>query len=122
MRQCLTSPNGGYYTTARATEGDQFGQKGDFITSPEISQVFGELVAIWIVTEWIRQGQPTSGIDLIELGPGRGTLMSDVLQVSNANDVQTNITFDPFSLSLISQSDHPSITFDPTADQVDLSC
>ncbi|KZF22732.1 DUF185-domain-containing protein [Xylona heveae TC161] len=79
MRQCLTSPDGGYYTSK--VEGrDQFGQKGDFITSPEISQTFGELLGIWIVAEWMAQGRKGSGVELIELGPGRGTLMDDVLR------------------------------------------
>ena len=79
MRQCLTSPEGGYYT--RQTTGhDQFGAKGDFITSPEISQVFGELVGIWLYTEWLAQGQKEK-VQIIEVGPGRGTLMDDVLRV-----------------------------------------
>ncbi|KAF7509193.1 hypothetical protein GJ744_008253 [Endocarpon pusillum] len=81
MRQCLTSPQGGYYTTARSeASSDQFGRKGDFITSPEICQVFGELVGIWFVTEWMAQGRRTSGVQLIEVGPGRGTLMDDMLR------------------------------------------
>lgn len=79
MRQCLTSPDGGYYT--RHTPGsDQFGAKGDFITSPEISQIFGELVGIWLYTEWLAQGRMDK-VQLIEVGPGRGTLMDDVLRV-----------------------------------------
>ncbi|KAF2473061.1 DUF185-domain-containing protein [Lindgomyces ingoldianus] len=90
MRQCLTSPNGGYYT--RQTSGhDQFGAKGDFITSPEISQVFGELVGIWLYTEWLAQGRRERS-QVIEVGPGRGTLMGDVLRtISN---------FKPFSQSI----------------------
>ncbi|KIY00860.1 uncharacterized protein Z520_03526 [Fonsecaea multimorphosa CBS 102226] len=82
MRQCLTNPDGGYYTTSRppAEDGDQFGVAGDFITSPEISQVFGELVGIWFMTEWMAQGRPTQGVQFIEMGPGRGTLMSDILR------------------------------------------
>ena len=80
MRQCLTSLDGGYYTSQ--TQGkDQFGQKGDFITSPEISQIFGELLGIWVVAEWMAQGKPSGGVELIEVGPGRGTLMDDMLRV-----------------------------------------
>lgn len=79
MRQCLTSTQGGYYTTTRK-KSDQFGRKGDFITSPEISQVFGELVGIWFVTEWMAQGKKSNGVQLIEFGPGRGTLMDDMLR------------------------------------------
>lgn len=77
MRQCLTSPDGGYYTQGR----DQFGQKGDFITSPEISQVFGELLGVWMVAEWMAQGKTSHGVEMIEVGPGRGTLMDDMLRV-----------------------------------------
>lgn len=80
MRMCLTSDTGGYYTGALETGRDQFGQKGDFITSPEISQVFGELVGIWFVAEWMSQGRPSKGVELIEVGPGRGTLMDDMLR------------------------------------------
>lgn len=78
MRQVLTSDRGGYYTTTRTA--DQFGRAGDFITSPEISQVFGELCGIWFMTEWLGQGRKSSGVQLIEMGPGRGTLMSDILR------------------------------------------
>lgn len=77
MRQCLTSPDDGYYTKRK----DPFGQKGDFITSPEISQIFGELLGIWIVAEWTAQGKIGQGVEIIEIGPGRGTLMDDMLRV-----------------------------------------
>jgi len=80
MRQCLTNPDGGYYTSrGQATSSDPFGKRGDFITSPEISQIFGELVGLWTYAEWRAQGV-TGKVDLIELGPGRGTLMDDVLR------------------------------------------
>jgi SAM-dependent MidA family methyltransferase len=82
MRQVLTSPEGGYYTTRPEGGGEVFGKKGDFVTSPEISQVFGELVGIWTITEWMAQGRRRSGVQLIEVGPGKGTLMDDMLRVS----------------------------------------
>lgn len=83
MRMCLTADIGGYYTGAIEEGRDQFGLKGDFVTSPEISQVFGELCGIWYVAEWIAQGRRSKGVELIEVGPGRGTLMDDMLRVSN---------------------------------------
>lgn len=86
MRQCLTSDLGGYYTSSTPTGHDQFGAKGDFVTSPEISQIFGELIGIWFVAEWIAQGRKRDGIYLMELGPGRGTLMDDVLRVGRPCD------------------------------------
>jgi NADH dehydrogenase [ubiquinone] 1 alpha subcomplex assembly factor 7 len=82
MRQCLISPDGGYYTTPRR-DGDVFGRKGDFVTSPEISQVFGELIGVWLTAEWMMQGWRDKGVGIVEVGPGRGTLMSDVLRTVN---------------------------------------
>jgi SAM-dependent MidA family methyltransferase len=57
-----------------------FGKAGDFITAPEISQVFGELLGFWVILMWQRMGRP-SRFNLVEYGPGRGTLMSDMLRV-----------------------------------------
>lgn len=81
MRLCLTSPDGGYYTSQGDNSTEVFGRKGDFITSPEISQIFGELLGIWMVAEWMAQGRKRSGVQLIEVGPGKGTLMDDMLRV-----------------------------------------
>ncbi|OJD16247.1 hypothetical protein AJ78_03584 [Emergomyces pasteurianus Ep9510] len=82
MRQCLTSPDGGYYTSRgqEADGTDLFGTKGDFVTSPEISQIFGELLGIWAVAEWMGQGRKNGGVQIIEFGPGKGTLMGDMLR------------------------------------------
>ena len=76
MRQCLTHPTHGYYMRE-----NPFGAKGDFITSPEISQMFGEMVAIWYILHWKATRSP-SEINLIELGPGNGTLMADLMRTS----------------------------------------
>ncbi|KAK6202958.1 S-adenosyl-L-methionine-dependent methyltransferase [Scheffersomyces amazonensis] len=78
IRQCLTHPDFGYYTTRNPLDL----RSGDFITSPEISSVFGEMVGIWLFTIWQQQNYPPS-IRLIEFGPGRGTLMYDVLKSFN---------------------------------------
>ena len=74
MELCLSHPVHGYYTTR-----DPLGASGDFITSPEISQVFGELTGLWAASAWHRMGQPEN-VRLVELGPGRGTMMLDALR------------------------------------------
>lgn len=72
MAECLSHPVHGYYIKQ-----DPFGAHGDFTTAPEISQMFGELIGLWIGDLWTRQGKPKNP-GLIELGPGRGTLMADI--------------------------------------------
>lgn len=58
---------------------DSIGRQGDFITAPEMTQVFGEIIAMWLVWVWQESGQPAP-FHLVELGPGRGTLMADILR------------------------------------------
>ena len=74
MEVCLSHPVHGYYTTR-----DPLGRDGDFITSPEVSQVFGELLGLWAASAWHQMGQPEN-VRLVELGPGRGTMMLDALR------------------------------------------
>ncbi|RWX71585.1 SAM-dependent methyltransferase, partial [Mesorhizobium sp. M2A.F.Ca.ET.039.01.1.1] len=74
MALCLFDPEEGYYTTR-----EPFGAAGDFITAPEISQMFGELVAVWLYQAWQGAGRPLPPT-FAEIGPGRGTLMKDMLR------------------------------------------
>lgn len=76
MATCLSDPQDGYYMGH-----DPFGRGGDFITAPEISQVFGELIGLWCVATWQELGSPERFV-LAELGPGRGTLMADALRAA----------------------------------------
>ncbi len=75
-RLCLQDPDHGYYRTQLA-----IGADGDFVTAPEISQVFGELIGLWCVIVWQQMGAPRR-IHVVELGPGRGTLMRDALRAA----------------------------------------
>ena len=76
MALCLGDPQYGYYTTR-----DPLGARGDFITAPEISQMFGELIGLWMAAVWKQMGAPEN-IRIIELGPGRGTLMNDAMRAA----------------------------------------
>ena len=78
MRACLADPEHGYWQRSQT-----IGTGGDFITAPEISQVFGELIGLWCAVTWQGMGCP-SPVRLVELGPGRGTLMRDVLRAGRA--------------------------------------
>lgn len=76
MALCLLHPKYGYYATR-----DPFGSAGDFITAPEISQMFGELLGLSLAQSWLDQGAPAPFL-LAELGPGRGSLMADILRAT----------------------------------------
>jgi NADH dehydrogenase [ubiquinone] 1 alpha subcomplex assembly factor 7 len=78
MTLCLYDPEYGYYPNR-----DPLGAAGDFVTAPEISQMFGELIGLWAVEVWREMGSPDP-IQVIELGPGRGTMMLDVLRAARA--------------------------------------
>jgi NADH dehydrogenase [ubiquinone] 1 alpha subcomplex assembly factor 7 len=75
MAEALGHPRLGYYRRARP-----IGAAGDFTTAPEISQMFGELIGAWLAERWLAMGKPS--VALVELGPGRGTLMSDALRAT----------------------------------------
>lgn len=77
MSLCLLDPVDGYYPTR-----DPLGSDGDFITAPEISQMFGEIIGLWCVQSWRDMGSPQK-IHLVELGPGRGIMMMDMLRAAN---------------------------------------
>ena len=78
MREALMNPKWGYYT-----QSEVFGREGDFTTSPEVTQMYGELLGVWLAETWARMGSPPQ-VHLVEMGPGRGTLMADVLRAVRA--------------------------------------
>ena len=123
MRICLTHPRLGYYTTH-----DPIGARGDFITAPEISQMFGELIGLWMAAAWQQMGAPEN-VRIVELGPGRGTLMADALRAAKtARDFYTAIVLHLVEVSPKLQAEqqqklevlgepvlwHPSLTDVPT--------
>ena len=80
MELALAHPEHGYYQKQ-----DPFGEDGDFTTAPEITQMFGEMIGLWMAVVWQAMGQPDP-LNLVELGPGRGTLMADALRAAQAMD------------------------------------
>ena len=74
MTLCLLDPVDGYYPTR-----DPLGSDGDFITAPEISQMFGEVLGLWCIQSWYDLGRPER-LQLVEFGPGSGIMMSDILR------------------------------------------
>ncbi|MEN2494265.1 MAG: hypothetical protein TECD_00156 [Hyphomicrobiaceae bacterium hypho_1] len=86
VEACLKDPKFGYYIHSSA-----IGSASDFITSPEISQVFGELIGVWCTVVWNQMGKPKK-LNLLELGPGRGTLMSDIMRTfAKSTEFQAHI-------------------------------
>ena len=76
MALCLSDREHGYYTNH-----DPFGARGDFITAPEVSQMFGEMIGLWMAAVWKQMGSPEN-LRIIELGPGRGTMLKDALRAA----------------------------------------
>ena len=77
MADALGHPHDGYYSNETA-----IGAEGDFTTAPEVSQIFGELIGLWLVQCWTEMGSPRK-FNLVELGPGRGVLMADILRAAS---------------------------------------
>lgn len=94
MEACLYDPMHGYYR-----QGNPLGADGDFITAPEISQMFGEMLGIWCMTTWQAMAQPVP-LQIVELGPGRGTLMADLLR--SLSKLHPN--FEMLSIHLVERS------------------
>jgi NADH dehydrogenase [ubiquinone] 1 alpha subcomplex assembly factor 7 len=76
MTRCLHDPQDGYYATRPA-----IGETGDFLTAPMVSQMFGELIGLWLAQAWMDAGAPSRAL-LVEAGPGDGTLMADILRAT----------------------------------------
>jgi len=85
LAQYMGEANARYYASR-----DPLGRQGDFITAPEISQMFGELLGLWLVDIWIRTGRPES-IHYVELGPGRGTLARDALRAMRQHGLSPQV-------------------------------
>jgi NADH dehydrogenase [ubiquinone] 1 alpha subcomplex assembly factor 7 len=87
VAEYMRAANAEYYNNA-----DPLGIDGDFITAPEISQMFGELVGLWIADLWMRQNRPTN-CHYVELGPGRGTLAADILRAMAQFEFEPDVLF-----------------------------
>ena len=86
--------NARYYSSK-----DPLGSAGDFITAPEISQMFGELIGLWLADIWIRAGRPDN-VHYVELGPGRGTLARDALRAMKRFGLEPGVHFVESSVAL----------------------
>ena len=87
LAQYMGESNALYYSSR-----DPFGEEGDFITAPEISQMFGELIGLWLADLWVRAGRPQK-VHYVELGPGRGTLATDALRTAGRYDLKPQVHF-----------------------------
>lgn len=120
MDLCLSHPEHGYYIKQ-----DPFGALGDFITAPEIAQVFGELVGLWCADIWAQMGGGPAA--LIEIGPGRGTLMMDALRATRGlgefhecitvHLIETSPTLQTMQFQTL-QNSHERIDWDVTLDDL----
>ena len=88
MHLCLADPEYGYYTTKE----EIFNKGGDFTTSPEISQMFGEVIAIWYITA-LEKYTNLKHANFVEVGPGKGTLMCDMVRTFSQVNILSNMTF-----------------------------
>ena len=113
MAACLTDPEHGYYRRMPA-----IGAGGDFVTAPEISQVFGELIGLWCAVVWQQMGSPAR-LNLVELGPGRGTMMRDALRAARivpgfhgaltVRLVESNAALVPMQREALAESGVPAV-------------
>lgn len=87
LQHYMGESNARYYAAK-----DPLGSAGDFVTAPEISQMFGELIGVWLTDMWSRAGRP-AGVRYVELGPGRGTLASDALRVMRRHGLEPHVHF-----------------------------
>jgi NADH dehydrogenase [ubiquinone] 1 alpha subcomplex assembly factor 7 len=105
----MAEANARYYAKA-----DPFGEAGDFITAPEISQMFGELIGLWLADLWIRAGREEPAY-YVELGPGRGTLARDALRAMKRYGLEPKVHFVETSVALKEMQLHtvPEAQFHP---------
>lgn len=103
----MAESNARYYASR-----DPLGEEGDFITAPEVSQMFGELIGLWIADLWVKMGS-SDNIHLVELGPGRGTLMTDILRTSARYGFNPQLHFVETSIELrkIQRKAFPQVQF-----------
>jgi len=94
LAQYMGESNARYYASR-----DPLGEQGDFITAPEVSQMFGELIGLWLADLWVRMGS-RKRIHYVELGPGRGTLAKDALSAARRYEFAPEIHFVETSASL----------------------